>query len=104
MDNLLNTYLKLEEKLKMEYMLKEHIYITYYADISDFKKDMFFLNDNELNEFFIDYQLDKYNFTKEFIILYNQPLDSYILWTDADNLNSILNYFTNNDRYKQFIV
>lgn len=104
MANLLNTYLKLEEKIKMEYMLKESIYITYYANISDFKKDMFFLNDNELNEFFIDYQLDKDKFRKEFIILYNQPLDSYILWTESDNLNSILNYFSHNDKYKQFII
>ena len=101
---LLKTYLKLEEKLNMEYMLKEQIYITYYERISDFKKDMFFLDDNELIDFFMDYNLDKNKFTQDFIILYNQSLDSYVLWTETDNLNSILNYFYNNHIYNQFIV
>ncbi len=102
--NLLNTYLKLEEKINMELMLKERIFITYYEKLADFKNDMFILNDFELISFLDDYQFNKNKLTQEFIMLYDKSLDLYVLWTESDCLEVILDYFLNKQEYKKFII
>lgn len=104
MEHLLNNYLKLEAKVKMELMLKEQVYITYYEKLSDFKTEMFFLDDQELTHFLDDYQLSSAKLTRDFIMLYDQNLDSYVVWTRADSLNIILNYFSDQPIYKHFII
>lgn len=102
--SLLTTYLTLESKLAMENMLKEKVYLTYYENVSDFKNDLFLVDDNEFNEFLIDYNLDKYDLNQSFIILNDLNLDSFILWEESTCLNTLLNYFSTSNQYKKFIL
>lgn len=101
---LLNTYLRLEEMLNMEYMLKEQIYMTYYEKLSDFKYEMFFLDNKELIRFIDDYLINKNKLTQDFIMLNDRKLDSYIIWNEEDDLDMILNYFLNHQNYNLFIA
>lgn len=85
-------------------MLKEQIFITYYEKLSDFKSEMFFLDDQELIDFLNDYEINQAKLTQQFIMLYNKQLDSYIIWTEVDSFDNILNYFLNEQIYKRFIT
>ncbi|HLQ83995.1 MAG TPA: hypothetical protein VK121_09195 [Pseudogracilibacillus sp.] len=102
--SLLTVYLTLESKLAMENMLKEKVYLTYYEDVSDFKNDLFLVNEHEFNEFLIDYQINESDLNQSFIILNNLNLDSFILWGESTSLNTLLNYFSTSNQYKKFIL
>ena len=102
--NLLDIYLDLEKIVHMELMLKEKIHITYYENVSAFKDDMFFLDDQEFQQFITDYSLDSKDFLHSFIILNDLTLDTYIIWTSSDDLTNISNFLSTHPKYGKFII
>lgn len=102
--NLLDTYLHLEKIIDMELMLQEKIYITYYENVSAYKDDMFFLDDQEFQQFIIDYTLDSKYFLQSFIILNDLTLDTYVIWDATDDLTNILSFLSAHPKYEKFII
>src|SRR5699024_12412901 len=91
--SLLTVYLTLESKLAMENMLKEKVYLTYYEDVSDFKNDLFLVNEHEFNEFLIDYQINESDLNQSFIFFINLYLFYFIFLFVSNYFNSLFTYF-----------